>query len=165
MVRDCIETLGIKNVYTSDVEFGIEGVSYTVLTLKALTDPGYIKAFLEGSGVKSKKASEDHKFYWLMGSDTLATFETWYKPGEILDMATLLVAARPGDDTDIEVCSRSIRKNLGGDIEMDDLVMVFEELFEMLFHLEFVDRGGLWKNSGFVYKFINILWGGLDTVL
>ena len=118
MVRDCIETLGIKNVYTSDVEFGIEGVSYTVLTLKALTEPGYIKAFLEGSGVKSKKASEDHKFYWLMGSDTLAAFETWYKPGEILDMATLLVAARPGDDTDIEVCSRSIRKNLGGDIEV-----------------------------------------------
>ena len=46
MVRDCIETLGIKNVYTSDVEFGIEGVSYTVLTLKALSEPGYIKAFL-----------------------------------------------------------------------------------------------------------------------
>ena len=117
MVKDTIESLGLKNVYTSDVEFGIEGVSYTVLTLKALTQPAYIRGFLEDNGVKSKKAAEDHTYYWLMGSDTLATFEQWYKPGEILDYVTLLVAARPGDDTDIEVCSRSIRKNLGGNIE------------------------------------------------
>ena len=117
MVKDCVESLGLKNVYTSDVEFGIEGVSYTVLTLKALTQPAYIRGFLEDNGVKSKKAAEDHTYYWLMGSDTLATFEQWYKPGEILDYVTLLVAARPGDDTDIEVCSRSIKKNLGGNIE------------------------------------------------
>ena len=117
MVKDTVESLGLKNVYTSDVEFGIDGVSYTVLTLKALTDTAYIRKFLEDNGVKSKKASGDHTFYWLMGSDTLATFETWYKPGEILDYVTLLVAARPGDDTDIEACSRSIRKNLGGNIE------------------------------------------------
>ena len=117
MVKDMVEASGLKNVYTSDVEFGIEGVSYTVLTLKALTDPKYIRKFLEDNGVKSKKASEDHDFYWLMGSDTLATFEQWYKPGEILDYVTLLVAARPGDGTDIEACARSVRKNLGGNIE------------------------------------------------
>ena len=111
MVKDTVESLGLKNVYTSDVEFGIEGVSYTVLTLKALTDPKYIRGFLEDNGVKSKKASEDHDFYWLMGSDTLATFEQWYKPGEILDYVTLLVAARPGDDTDIEACARSVRNS------------------------------------------------------
>ena len=42
---------------------------------------------------------------------------------------------------------------------MDDLVMVFEELFEMLFHLEFVDRGGLWKKTGLIGIGEEVIWG------
>ena len=63
-------------------------------------------------------AEEHHEFFWIMGSDTLGTFETWYNPGEILNYATLLAAVRPGDTTDVEKAADSIRKNLGGKVEI-----------------------------------------------
>lgn len=52
-----------------------------------------------------------------MGSDTLGTFETWYKPEEILRRATLLAAKRPGDSVDVDKAAESIRENLGGKVE------------------------------------------------
>ena len=118
MMKETIEGLGIKNCYVSDVEFGIDGVSYTSVVLAKLTSKKYIREFLLSNDIKRKKTEEDHEFFWVMGSDTLATFETWYKPEEILKHATLLVAARPGDDTDVEKAASSIRKNLGGKVEM-----------------------------------------------
>jgi nicotinate-nucleotide adenylyltransferase len=118
MMAETIEGLGIKNCYVSDVEYGIEGVSYTAVVLKKLTSEEYIKEFLLKNGVKKKKAEEPHEFFWIMGSDTLGTFETWYNPGEILNHAALLAAARPGDTTDVERAAESIRKNLGGKVEI-----------------------------------------------
>lgn len=118
MMKETIEGLGIKNCFVSDIEFGIEGVSYTSVVLKALTSDGYIRDFLTANGVKKKKAEEHHEFFWIMGSDTLGTFETWYNPGEILNYAVLLAAVRPGDTTDVEKAADSIRKNLGGKVEI-----------------------------------------------
>jgi len=118
MMKETIEGLGIKDCLVSDIEFGIEGVSYTSVVLKALTSDSYIRDFLTANGIKKKKAEERHEFFWIMGSDTLGTFETWYNPGEILNYAALLAAVRPGDTTDVEKAADSIRKNLGGKVEI-----------------------------------------------
>lgn len=107
----------LDNVYVCDVEFGIKGVSYTSVTLELMTEHGYMTEFLINEGIKKKKAIGPHEYFWIMGSDTLGTFETWYKPDEILKHATLLAAERPGDDVDIEKAAESIRKNLGGRVE------------------------------------------------
>ena len=118
MMKETIEGLGIKNCFVSDIEYGIEGVSYTAVVLAKMTSEEYIQEFLLANDVKRKKAEEHHEFFWIMGSDTLGTFETWYKPGEILNYVTLLAAVRPGDNTDVEKASASIKKNLGGRVEL-----------------------------------------------
>lgn len=118
MMKETVEGLGLKNVFVSDIEYGIEGVSYTAVVLAKLTSDEYIVPFLTDNGIKRKKAEEHHEFFWIMGSDTLGTFETWYKPGEILNYASLLAAVRPGDDTDVEKARASIKKNLGGKVEI-----------------------------------------------
>ena len=118
MMRETIEGLGIKDCFVSDIEFGIEGVSYTASVLKKLTSRSYIVDFLLENGIKRKKAGEDHEFYWIMGSDTLGTFETWHKPEEILKYASLLVASRPGDGTDVETAAENIRSALGGNVDV-----------------------------------------------
>ena len=118
MMKETVEGLELKNCYVSDIEYNIEGVSYTAVVLAKLTSDSFIRDFLAENGVKRKKAEEHHEFFWIMGSDTLGTFETWYKPGEILNYATLLAAVRPGDTTDVEKAASSIRKNLGGRVEI-----------------------------------------------
>ena len=118
MMKETVEGLGIKNCYVSDIEFVVEGVSYTAVILAKLTSDEYIRDFLMANDVKRKKAEEHHEFYWIMGSDTLGTFETWFKPGEILKYAALLAAVRPGDDTDVDRAAASIKKNLGGRVEL-----------------------------------------------
>ena len=118
MMKETIEGLGIKNCFVSDIEYGIEGVSYTAVVLAKLTSDEYIREFLIANDIKRKKAEEHHEFFWIMGSDTLGTFETWYKPEEILKYATLLAAVRPGDNTDVEKAATSIRKNLSGRVEI-----------------------------------------------
>ena len=117
MMKETIEGLGLKNCFVSDIEYGIEGVSYTAVVLAKMTSGEYIRDFLLANDVKRKKAEENHEFFWIMGSDTLGTFETWYKPGEILNYVTLLAAVRPGDNTDVDKAADSIKKNLGGKVE------------------------------------------------
>ncbi len=118
MMKETVEGLDLKNCYVCDVEYDIDGVSYTAVVLAKLTSDEYISEFLISNGIKRKKAEEHHEFFWIMGSDTLGTFETWYKPGEILNYVSLLAAVRPGDDTDVEKTKASIKKNLGGKVEI-----------------------------------------------
>ena len=118
MMKETVEGLELKNCYVSDIEFGIEGVSYTAVVLAKLTSDEYIREFLAANGVKRKKTEERHEFFWIMGSDTLGTFETWRNPGEILKYASLLAAVRPGDSTDVEKAKASIEKDLGGRVEL-----------------------------------------------
>jgi nicotinate-nucleotide adenylyltransferase len=60
----------------SPVEFDREGVSYTVDTLEALRSEGDL--------------------FLILGSDALADLERWRTPDRIRELATILVAARPG---------------------------------------------------------------------
>ncbi|MCR4688334.1 MAG: bis(5'-nucleosyl)-tetraphosphatase (symmetrical) YqeK [Saccharofermentans sp.] len=118
MLKDCIEELELEDVYPCDIEMGIEGTSYTAVILDKLTDPDYIVPFLQDLGIKKKKANEQHNFFWIMGSDTIASFEHWYKPADILSKATLLSAMRPGSDVDIQKIASGIENNLGGHVEL-----------------------------------------------
>lgn len=63
----------------STVELDRPGISYTVDTLEAL-------------------AGED-VLYLVMGADAAGEFERWHRPERIRELATLLVASRPGAPT------------------------------------------------------------------
>lgn len=63
----------------SEVEQKIEGTSYTVKTLQKL---------------QAIYPRDD--LFFLIGADNLAILDTWYQPEEIVKLATLAVAARPG---------------------------------------------------------------------
>ncbi|HET6494604.1 MAG TPA: nicotinate-nucleotide adenylyltransferase [Thermoleophilia bacterium] len=39
-----------------------------------------------------------YELAFIMGSDSLLQFDTWHSPGGVLELCTLLVAVRPGDD-------------------------------------------------------------------
>ena len=116
-------TFNPKQVFLCDVEFYISGISYTVSTLKRVTDMSYLVPFLTYRGVKPKKALEEHKFFWLCGSDLLPTFDHWYKPEEILQMAGLLVAVRPGDDTDIYEQRARLSQEFGFEANIESFVI------------------------------------------
>ncbi|MFW5972465.1 MAG: nicotinate-nucleotide adenylyltransferase [Bacteroidota bacterium] len=64
----------------SDIEVRRGGESFTVETLRILTD----------------RQPED-EFFFLMGSDSLRDFPSWREPEEIVRMANLLVFRRPGE--------------------------------------------------------------------
>lgn len=88
-------------VFVSDIEYSYPGVSYTLTTIREITKPTYIGAFLISKGISEEIARDIHKFYWICGSDILSTFEKWHEPSKILNMCSLLVALRPGDNISI----------------------------------------------------------------
>lgn len=90
-----------RNVFVSDIEMMYSGTSFTLTTIKEISKTSYIRAFLKANGIKESKASENHSFFWITGSDVLPTFEKWRKADEILKIAGLLVASRPGDGVDV----------------------------------------------------------------
>lgn len=63
----------------SSVELDRPGISYTVDTLEALAGEGVL--------------------YLVMGADAAGEFERWRRPERIRELATLLVASRPGTPT------------------------------------------------------------------
>lgn len=61
----------------SDMELKREGTTYTVDTLRALT-----------------QKDDDCRYYFIMGADSLYQIETWKDPDQIFHMANILVATR-----------------------------------------------------------------------
>lgn len=61
----------------SDFELKQDGATYTCNTLTLL-----------------KKAYPQHEFYFIMGADSLIHFLQWKDPGQLVNLATFLVAAR-----------------------------------------------------------------------
>lgn len=101
MVKTVVEDEFKDNVFVSDIEFFYDGISYTTTTISKIKDEKYLVPFLIDNGIKKKKASEDHKFYWLCGTDLLPNFDKWYDPVGIISQAQLMVAVRPGMELDI----------------------------------------------------------------
>jgi nicotinate-nucleotide adenylyltransferase len=77
MTRLAVE--GNERFEVSDVEIARSGISYTVDTLAALAG--------EYPGAR---------LHLLLGGDSLAAFATWRAPERILELARLVVYARPG---------------------------------------------------------------------
>jgi nicotinate-nucleotide adenylyltransferase len=113
----------------SSVEVEVEEPSYTVETLRTL----------------KKKLGRQTELFLIIGSDNLMQFNRWKEPVEILKLATLIVAPRPGvphpdmqeiekkvpfitgrtvllDRPEIDLSSTEVRQRLAKGESIDDLV-------------------------------------------
>ena len=92
---------GMSGLEVSDFESASGKVTYTADTLKALA-----------------RLYPDDELFFIIGSDSLATFTSWYKPAEILKYAKLLVARR-GHETveemnrDVEAIEKKFNVEIG----------------------------------------------------
>lgn len=103
MAKKAVE--GIRSCDVSAVEIVSEQTSYTIDTLRTVLSN---KSF----------GTKDHLFL-ICGSDVLFEFEKWYKPDEILRMATLMIAERPGyDERKVEEKASEIEKKFSGKVEL-----------------------------------------------
>lgn len=95
--RFCMASLAVESnrfFSISDVELKRGGLSYTVDTLRQL-----------------KQTYPDADIYFLTGSDVLDEIHTWKDPDEIYNLATIVIAVRPGFD-DFDRKNRFAKKSV-----------------------------------------------------
>jgi nicotinate-nucleotide adenylyltransferase len=80
-----LATAGHESFSVDTLELDRPGPSYTIDTLRALQARG-----------------ESANWFFVLGSDALRDFAQWREPAEILDLAKLLVVARPGQSVDLD---------------------------------------------------------------
>lgn len=80
-----LATAGHEAFRILDLELTRGGTSYTVETLETL-----------------RQQHPEHVYFWLMGSDSLESFDRWREPARICQLATPLVYFRPGAMTSVE---------------------------------------------------------------
>ncbi len=119
MVETVVEDEFKDNVFLSDIEFFYDGISYTTTTISKIKDEKYIVPFLIDNGIKKKKASEKHNYFWLCGTDLLPTFDKWYDPQGIINQAQLMVALRPGMEVDIKSEELRLSEALGMEVSIN----------------------------------------------
>lgn len=73
----------VENTEVSDWELKNEGKSYSVITLRHFHE-----------------VFPEDKLYFIMGSDMLASFESWYRYEEILTLCSLICVSRSQEDTE-----------------------------------------------------------------
>lgn len=88
----------IPHFVFSDMELKRQGTTYTCDTLEQL-----------------HKDLPDAEIYFILGGDSLQDFESWYQPGKIVQLCTILAASREGlsDQETQELCSKLSRKLKG----------------------------------------------------
>lgn len=103
MVKLAIESN--EHFEISTMEFDREGNTYTVDTLNIL-----------------KNMYPNIDFYFILGADSLYDFHKWYKPDEIIKLATILAAKRPlSDNQDFDNEIKLLRRTYpGSDIRFLD---------------------------------------------
>lgn len=89
----------IPKMTASDYEVKLEEPSYSVNTLRHM-----------------HKEYPGAELYFIIGEDSLAYFEDWYEPEEILKLCTLLVYPRTGKEN-LDALITDVKKRLGGRIE------------------------------------------------
>lgn len=99
---------GMPNVCVSDYEFTQEGKSYSYYTVKHF-----------------RELYPDSRLYFIMGSDMLLTFDSWYRADELAKLCTPLCVARSQED--IERC----REKAGELSAVGDAVFVEAAPFEV----------------------------------
>ena len=129
----------------SDVEAGREGPSYTVDTLRGL-----------------RSGMAESELFLIVGADVAVGFPRWREPAQVLSMATLAVAGRPGTDRD--AIERALEEVEGGErvrfFEMPEIGVSSTMIRERVRRgiptryltpeavREYVDRHGLYAGSG-----------------
>ncbi|MCJ7543136.1 MAG: nicotinate-nucleotide adenylyltransferase [Phycisphaerae bacterium] len=93
MLKLAVEGDGLFEV--CDLELHRQGPSYTLNTLQALRD---------------KPAGA--RMHWLIGADSLAELPHWHRVEEVLDLARLLIAARPMEGRSAEDALASLAGKL-----------------------------------------------------
>lgn len=81
MVRRAVA--GEPRLEVDDIEVRRRGASYTILTIETY---------------RSQRVDADHLF-WIIGGDTISELHTWYRARELVDLCTIVTAARPGFET------------------------------------------------------------------
>lgn len=77
-----IATASLNKVTISDYEISKKETSYTVHTLEFFR----------------KQYGQDTELIWVIGADNIRPFFTWYRPEQILELASIAVLSRPGFD-------------------------------------------------------------------
>jgi nicotinate-nucleotide adenylyltransferase len=72
---------GMREFQPSRLEIDRGGSSYTVQTLREL-----------------HRLYPESAHYWIVGGDSILEFQTWEDPGDVIALANLIVAPRPGFD-------------------------------------------------------------------
>ena len=95
----------LEKVSFSDWELKQKGKSYSVITLRHF-----------------HKKYHDDKLFFIMGSDMLLSFESWYEYKEILNLATLVCVSRENSVTKqlLEEHARKLTSENGGEIIIVD---------------------------------------------
>ena len=95
----------LEKVSFSDWELKQKGKSYSVITLRHF-----------------HKKYHDDKLFFIMGSDMLLSFESWYEYKEILRLATLVCVSRENSVTKqlLEEHARKLTSENGGEIIIVD---------------------------------------------
>lgn len=83
----------------SDLEMRREGPSYTVDTLRTLAEA----LRDESSSQVRDESPSDVELFLIMGIDQYRSFESWHRPDEIRELATLVVMDRGGEGADAPV--------------------------------------------------------------
>jgi len=97
----------VKLAISDNYHFGISmeeverpGITYTADTLRDM-----------------RRAEPTTEFFFIIGADSLFTFETWYQPDRICKYCTLLVATREGHDSnEVEKKISDLRAKFHADI-------------------------------------------------
>lgn len=95
----CAAVEGYKGFYPFDYEVKKGGVSYTVDTLRALSEE-----------------FKNCEIYFIIGGDSIRDFDKWRCPEEIVKYCTLLVYPRMG--IDIEEKARLIREKYSAEVKL-----------------------------------------------
>ena len=91
MIKKAIEPFEFMDI--SDIEIKRGGITYTYDTLKQIYE-----------------INDKVKIYYIIGADSLFTFDKWYRYKDLLGMCTILAAKRKSDLTDMDSCVHMLRK-------------------------------------------------------
>lgn len=91
----------LKKAVVSDIEIKEDQKSYSVFTLRKLIQ---------------RYSKDKFRLYFIMGSDMLLSFETWYEYKEILSMCSLVCISRSDNDTPILESYAENLRSIGGDV-------------------------------------------------
>lgn len=132
---------GTDNFFACDYEIKKDGYSYTSDTLRYL---------------RRKYPKDD--FYFIIGGDSFEAFFTWHEPEEILKLCKILVYARNGTPTDIQIEDFNKKHNAslrlihaeGTDISSTEIRMRMEKGEDMSAYLdervnEYIKRNSIYK--------------------